>query len=122
MRLIGAVAIAILMLAACDAGAAPPPAATPAPSMTPTPDETAPLVALARADAAQRSGLPVENLRLVSVTATTWASSAFGCNTGVDAGVGPITGYVIILQAGKHPYEYHAANGQVVYCDPTPRP
>jgi hypothetical protein len=92
-RVVACILLSLTLLAACAAEPAlptstPPPTVATLPAATTTPDEAARLLALALEDAALRSGMPAENLRVVSVTPTTWTDSAFGCNTGVDAGVG----------------------------------
>lgn len=77
----------------------------------------------ARADLAQRSGIPADQIVVSSVQAVTWPDSSLGCpQPGMAYAQVLTSGYLILLEAGGDVYEYHASRtASVFYCaDPEP--
>jgi hypothetical protein len=74
----------------------------------------------ARADAAQRSGLPQAQLQLVSMESVTWADGSLGCpRPGMLYTQALVPGYRVKLQVGREVWDYHASErGGVVLCPP----
>jgi hypothetical protein len=110
--------LAAIVLPAC---AAPPEAA-----MTGPPIER--IVHAARADAAQRSGLPAGQLQLVSAQSVTWSDGSLGCpRKGMLYTQALVPGYRVQLRVGNDLWDYHAGErGGLVLCPPgqsqPPRP
>jgi len=76
-------------------------------------------VALAIADASQRTGLDSSAIRIVSVTPHEWPDRSLGCpKPGIGYAQVITPGYLIILQAGDQQLEYHSDQAQVVFCGP----
>jgi len=74
---------------------------------------------LALDDLAQRLGISVEEINLVSVTKTTWPDASLGCPKFGVLYIQVITdGYLILLDANGTTYEYHTETGeQVILCE-----
>jgi len=75
----------------------------------------------ARKDLAQRLGIPVEEISVLSVIGQEFSKIAFYCQNSKDriAKVEPeivISGNVILLEARGNRYEYHVSSQEVVYC------
>lgn len=106
-----------------------PPAATgPSPTASPAgtpaggvavPPEAASAVESAKQDLAKRIGVAVGDVRVLSVTAVEWPTSALGCPKPGMAYAQVITpGYRIVLAAGGKQYEYHSDRGRnVILCE-----
>lgn len=78
-------------------------------------------IAQARFDLAQRLGLALEAITLVSSEAVTWTDSGLGCPQAGEAVVeGVQDGYTIILAAGEERHLYHTGRDRMVYCGPNP--
>jgi hypothetical protein len=79
------------------------------------------MVESARTDLAQRLGISVEDVSVLSVIGQEYSLEAFYCRTtkGRIARDEPplvISGETILLQAGGIRYEYHANDPLVIYC------
>ena len=72
----------------------------------------------ARADAAQRSGLPEAQLKVVAMESVTWSDGSLGCpRKGLLYTQALVPGYRVKLQVGKDVWDYHASErGGVVLC------
>ena len=85
--------------------------------MTPDPG-AAQLVAQARADLAQRLGLPADSFQLTRAEAVEWPDSSLGCpQPGFMYSQIVTAGYLIVLESNGKAYEYHADRQHVVYCE-----
>jgi hypothetical protein len=71
-------------------------------------------------DAARRSGLPVERLRVVEAALVTWPDGSLGCpQDGMAYTQALVRGYRILIQAGEAVLDYHAgSSGKPFYCPP----
>jgi hypothetical protein len=78
------------------------------------------VVAAARADAAQRSGLSPAQIELVSLRSVTWSDGSLGCpQPGMAYTQALVPGYRILLRAGAQTWHYHASlRGRPVPCPP----
>ena len=97
---------------------------------TPAPGERVPLrrvrtqeeiVGVARQHLADRLGLPLEEIMVVSVEEAWWEDDALGCprlpgHYPDRAYPGPIPGYRIILYAKNAQYEYHSGRLWLIFC------
>jgi hypothetical protein len=125
----GTLALGFTALAACAADA--PPASPPAPAVvSPTP-VTASLAAVteaALADAARRSGLEEDALKVLSAEAVTWSDGSLGCpQPGMMYTQALVPGYRVRIQTGGQVLDYHAGrSGRPAVCpaelarDPAP--
>lgn len=122
--------------AATPTGPASPSATTPSrppgeTSSTPTRRSTAPpiagvepalepYVARARADLAQRLGVPAEQIELIASALVTWPDTALGCpRSGMSYPQVPTDGSVIELRAGGTTYRYHSGGSTLPFlCQP----
>jgi hypothetical protein len=77
------------------------------------------VVRLAREDLAQRLGVAVDQIQLVSVEAVDWSDTSLGCpQPGMMYAQVITPGYRVILEAGGQRYEYHTDTGRfVVLCE-----
>ena len=107
---LSAVAFSFL-LAGCAAGAA---------AVGEAEGDPGSVVAAARADAAQRSGLAPAQIELVSLRSVTWSDGSLGCpQPGVAYTQALVPGYRILLRAGAQTWDYHASlRGRPVPCPP----
>jgi len=89
---------------------------TPAPGLEPAAQK---LVSRARADLAQRLGIPEEEITASSVEAVTWPDSSLGCpQPGMAYAQALVPGYLVVLEAGGKTWEYHANRSTTVfYCE-----
>jgi len=132
---LGVLAAASLLLAACS------PATTPSqdesPLSTPTASEPTPVtvepaptvveptvpaeaaeVTLVKEDLAQRLNIPADEIRVVSVKAVDWPDTSLGCPKPNMFYAEVITpGFEIILEAGGQEYTYHTGRGEYVQCE-----
>lgn len=79
------------------------------------------VIALARAHLADRLGVPLEVVKVVSVEEEGWEDDALGCpqppgNLPDRAYPGPIPGYRIVLTAEGVQYEYHSGRVWLIFC------
>lgn len=79
-----------------------------------------PYVARARADLAQRLGLPAAQVELVASALITWPDTALGCpRAGMSYPQVPTDGSVIELRAGGTTYRYHSGGSTPPFlCQP----
>ena len=79
-----------------------------------------PMVALARADLAQKTGKSQSNIRLKSVTEREFPDTSLGCpQPGISYAQVITPGYVIVLETGTRRFEYHTDRGSsIVLCEP----
>jgi hypothetical protein len=67
------------------------------------------LVRQAKEDLAQRLGIPLEDIELVSIEAVTWPDGSLGCpEPGVEYIQVQQEGLLIRLRVGKRIYQYHS--------------
>ena len=78
------------------------------------------IIEAARADAAQRSGLPAAQLAVVSAQSVTWSDGGLGCpRKGIQYTQALVPGYRVKLQVGGEVWDYHAGErGGVLLCPP----
>ena len=127
--------LVVLATSGCGAAARPPPAATPQPRTagaggssvsspsvaaralpTPSGDSSA-LVAQAVADAAARSGVAPDAVRVVRVEPREWPDSGLGCpKPGTGYAQVITSGYLIVLEAGGQTLEYHTDRSRAELC------
>jgi hypothetical protein len=102
---------------AAPAGATPE-SATGGTEVTPPP-EAQDVVRLAKEDLAQRLGVAVDQIGLVSVEAVEWSDTSLGCpQPGMMYAQVITPGYRVVLEAGGQRYEYHTDTGRfVVLCE-----
>lgn len=96
----------------------PPVDVTPVPLLKTISD---PSVSRAREDLAQRLGLSIDEISVISALRMEFSAQAFYCQTvkeriSRDAPVEVIEGQVILLAAGGGKYEYHANDTEVIFC------
>ena len=79
------------------------------------------LVILAQEDLADRYGLDLKDIQLVSIEPVTWPDSSLGCpqpNMFYTQVLSP--GYRIIFETGEKIYSYHTdKNAEIIFCDLT---
>jgi hypothetical protein len=77
-------------------------------------------VSAATADLARQTGLPSDQIRLVSIEAQQWSDTSLGCPQEGYMYAQVITpGYLIVLEAQGQQYEYHTDQGtNVILCQP----
>ena len=118
---------ALCLLSGIVAGActAEPPPCAPGytPPVTQSPRQPVPLqslVAAVLADAAGRSGQPVEALQVASAEAVTWSDGSLGCpQPGMMYTQALVPGYRIRIKADAQVLDYHAGqHGGFVLCPP----
>jgi hypothetical protein len=90
---------------------------------TPDTDASAPPPAHVRAaldDAAYRTGLPKDQITVVSVEQVTWRDSALGCPEPEKMYTQAlVVGYRITIKAADKSFDYHAdQHGRVLLCPP----
>lgn len=81
------------------------------------------LIETAKADLAQRLGIPVNDVVLVEAASVTWPDGSLGCpQPGMEYAQALVPGYLIRLQVGSQEFEYHTSRGTtIVYCEnPSP--
>ena len=71
-------------------------------------------------DAAQRTGIPVANLKVASVELVTWLDGSLGCpEADMMYTQALVPGYRIRIEAGGKALDYHAGTrGQTLFCPP----
>ncbi|MFW6135919.1 MAG: hypothetical protein ACOC7N_03765 [Chloroflexota bacterium] len=79
------------------------------------------IVAAARQHLAERLGVPLEEVEVVSVEEAMWEDETLGCprppgNYPDRAYPGPSPGYRIVLAAGGVDYEYHSGRLWLIFC------
>lgn len=83
------------------------------------------VVAAAAADLAERAGVAVDDIELLTLIADDLPATDLGCpRKGAPDPVQPafVTGWIIHLRAAADTYEYRAHGSLVVYCGPAPAP
>ncbi len=78
------------------------------------------LVKWAQADLAERLGVSVDQIALVSFDAVRWRDSSLGCpQPGMMYAQVITPGYLIVLQVEEQQYEYHAGRDSdtAIFCD-----
>lgn len=96
-----------------------PPFKTVPPTAAPITGEVpAPLMDLARADLARRTGLDPSTFTVVRSEAAIWADGSLGCPIPGQLYIQVQTpGYWIVLEAGGKPYDYRATSSAVRLCE-----
>ena len=95
-------------------GGTPPGATASVDAGPPTPD---PLLALATADAANRTGAGQDEVRIVRVERRDWPDRSLGCpRPGLGYAQAITPGFIIVAEAGDQRLEYHTDHAQVVLC------
>jgi len=73
-------------------------------------------------DLSKRTGIPVSDIKVVSVEAVQWPDTSVGCpQPGMMYAQVITPGYLIVLEAGGKTYEYHSAGAGVGLCQPQKR-
>lgn len=77
------------------------------------------VLAAAVADLSERTGLPISQIRLVSMEAMEWSDTSLGCpQEGFMYAQVVTPGYLIVLEAQSQQYEYHTDQAiNVVLCE-----
>ena len=71
------------------------------------------MVVFAREDLANRLGIPVEQIELITMEFVTWPDGSLGCpEPGVEYIQVQREGTLIRLRADKHIYQYHSGGGR----------
>ena len=102
---VGTLVLGFAALAACaaDIASAPPPAQRPAAT------NLSQVTRSALADAAQRTGLAPDVLKVLSAEAVTWSDGSLGCpQPGMMYTQALVPGYRVRIQAGGQVLDYHA--------------
>ena len=88
-----------------------------APTVAASPASPDPLVALATADAARRTGTGPNDVRIVRIEAREWPDRSLGCpRPGMGYAQAITPGYLIVADVGGQQLEYHTDHAQVVLC------
>ncbi len=91
--------------------------ARPAPTVQAPPPSPEPLIALATADAARRTGTGPSDVRIVRIEAREWPDRSLGCpRPGMGYAQAITPGYLIVADAGGRQLKYHTDHAQVVLC------
>lgn len=120
--------VVVIVLAACSAPAGESPEApatgrptfeTVAPeasAMAETPDR---ILDAALAEAADRTGVAKDEIRVVTAEAVTWSDGSLGCpEPGMMYTQALVPGYRVVLEAGGEELHFHAGeSGDVRYCE-----
>ena len=87
---------------------------TKTPQIPPPPGSTEnQLVVYAKEDLAERLGIPIEEIELITMEAVTWPDGSLGCpKPGVEYTQVQREGALIRLRAEKHIYRYHSGGGR----------
>jgi hypothetical protein len=115
----GTLALGFAALAACAADAPPAsPAAAAEVSPTPVATSLAAVTEAALADAARRSGLEEDALKVLSAEAVTWSDGSLGCpQPGMMYTQALVPGYRVRIKAGGQVLDYHAGrSGKPTMC------
>jgi hypothetical protein len=78
-------------------------------------------VMLARQDLARRTGVSVEDVRVLAVIGQEFSAAAFDCRASKervarDEAPAVVQGQAILLSAAGRRYEYHASGEKVIFC------
>ena len=106
--------LALGLLVACAPTAAPPPASSPGggPSVPP---EAQAVIELARQDLARERNVPVEQVKVISIEASTWSDTSLGCPKPGELYAQVITpGYRLRLDDGSAQFTYHTDTNRTV--------
>lgn len=121
----GAAAPTVGNPARVTASPSPSPAAQPGPSPPAAgglsganvPAEASAVVARAVADAAERSGVPAGDVRIVRVEPRQWPDSGLGCpRAGMGYAQVITPGYLVVLEADGRSLEYHTDRARAELC------
>lgn len=83
----------------------------------PVPSDATPLVAKARLNAQERTGIAASRWRVTEVTAKEWSDTALGCPQPGQVYSQVVTpGYLIRLESSGRKLEYHTSREDVVLC------
>lgn len=86
---------------------------TTSPSPNPLDSSENKLLVYAKEDLAERLGIPIEEIELISMEAVTWPDGSLGCpKPGVEYTQVQREGALIRLRAEKHFYQYHSGGGR----------
>ena len=109
-------------LTACAAESSAPPGATPAaPSpAAPVPVGVAAAIRQALAHASQHTGLPPDELQIVSAESVTWPDGSLGCpQSGMAYTQALVAGFRVKVRAGDEVLDYHSGrSGTPTLCPP----
>jgi len=121
LLLLGVLAVASLILAACDTATTPSQGESPLSTPTagePTVPAEAAEVRLVKEDLAQRLKIPADQIHVVSISAVDWPDTSLGCpKPGMSYAEVITPGFEIILEANGQEYTYHTGGGQYVQCE-----
>lgn len=84
--------------------------APPQPTTIPAQQSLRMVVDAVLADAAMRTGRPIEELEVVSAQSVTWSDGSLGCpQPGMMYTQALVPGYRVVVEAGGQRYDYHAS-------------
>jgi hypothetical protein len=105
---VGTLALGLAALAACAADVA----SAPPPSQQPVATDLSQVTRSALADAARRTGLAPDALKVLSAEVVTWSDGSLGCpQPGMMYTQALVPGYRVRIQAGGQVLDYHAGRG-----------
>ena len=116
---VGTLVLGLAALVACAAEAPPvSPSAPAVVSPTPVAASLASVTEAALADAATRTGLDTQALKVLSAEGVTWSDGSLGCpQPGMMYTQALVPGYRVRIQAGDRVLDYHAsARGGLTLC------
>ena len=115
-------AVGMFTLTACAAESSAPPGATPAaPSpAAPVPVGVAAAIRQALAHASQHTGLPADELQIVTAESVTWPDGSLGCpQSGMAYTQALVAGFRVKVRAGDEVLDYHSGrSGTPTLCPP----
>lgn len=119
LHLLATIGIVSMLASACATPTGEPPS-PPTRAPGPGPRSLADTVELARADAARRSGAPLEQITVVAAESVTWNDGSLGCpQPDLLYTQALVPGYRIRLRGPGQSFYYHAsARGELVLCPP----
>jgi hypothetical protein len=98
-------------------GATPPSAAPAAVGTSPVPEAARDLVERARADVAQRTGVPISEVAVRAVQTRQWPDASLGCPAPGQVRAAVITpGYQLVLTARDRQFVYHTSMSELTLC------
>ena len=97
---------------------------TTSPSPNPLDSTENKLVVYAKEDLAQRLGIPLDKIELVSMQEVTWRDGSLGCpQPGMQYTQALVNGTLIILSVDDQRYQYHSGKrGMPFLCEYQPQP
>jgi len=97
---------------------------TTSPSPNPLDSSENKLLVYAKEDLARRLGIPLDQIKLVSMEQVTWRDGSLGCpQPGMQYTQALVNGTLIILSVDDQLYQYHSGKGGMPFlCEYQPQP